>query len=96
MKYPREFRKEIWNAPRWIMKQDVSLSSGKAAEFLGMDRTSLVIHADALGLTVIRRPADRRIFFLKSEISDLKERIESLTYDDILKSIDEEGFALLP
>ena len=26
----------------------------------------------------------------------LKERIESLTYDDILKSIDEEGFALLP
>lgn len=96
MKYPREFRKEIWNAPRWMMKRGVSLSSGKAAEFLGMDRSTLVIHADALGLTVIRRPADRHIFFLISELEELRERLHRLTYGDVIESINDDDFAVLP
>lgn len=95
MKYPTEFRKEVWNAPDWVMKKGVSMSSGKAAKFLGMTRSTLIKHADDYGLTVIRRQSDRSIFFLVSELERLEKEIHHLSYKDIIKATKDKDYAIL-
>jgi hypothetical protein len=40
--YPMRFENEIWAPPKWVYAKGVSLSSGKAAKFLGLHRYTLV------------------------------------------------------
>jgi len=85
-KYPREFNREIWDPPEWVLAPGVTLSPAKAAAFLGIpNRYVLLNWADNYGLTVIRRGRDKRIFFLKSELIDLKAAMENVNAKDVIK-----------
>jgi len=86
-KYPRHFRKEIWDPPEWVFTHGATLSSGKAAEFLETYRRKLVAKADLLGLTVIRRGRSKRIYFLVSELTELKQKMGKVTAQDVMKAL---------
>jgi len=85
-KYPREFRKEIWDPPEWVLSPGVTLTSGRAAAFLGIaNRHILVSRADDYGLTVIRRGRNKRIYFLRSELIALRDAMGKVTAQDVIR-----------
>ena len=93
--YPKQFANEIWDPPKWVYAKGVSLSSGKAAKFLGLHRYTLVQNADSYGLTVIRRGTDKRIFFLVTELNQLKEALQNVTRRDVIRAAKGKGNAVL-
>jgi len=86
-RYPREFRKEIWDPPDWVLSDGVTMTTGRAAVFLGIaNRGILVNNADHYGLTVIRRGINKHIYFLKSELVTLKEAMAKITAEDVIRA----------
>lgn len=88
--YPRRFRREVWDPPAWVFAPGVTLSSGRAAKFLGIgkngNRHILIKHADNYGLTVIRRGRDKRTYFLMSELKALKREMGEVTLRDVMRA----------
>lgn len=85
--YPSYHQNDLWDdIPDFIFSiKSITLGTVNAAKFLGMSHMSLLKHADALGLTVIRRPGNSWRYFLVSELTELKEAMSSVTLDDLKK-----------
>ena len=84
--YPIHHENEIWTAPAELFAKGISLTGKNAAEFLGISKDTLLFHADDLGLTVLRKPPKGWRYFLMSELSRAKERIDTLSLDDLTRS----------
>ena len=84
MLYPIHHENDEWHAPDVFFVPGVSLSSGKAAAFLGVSRHTLIRYADELELTVLRRSYTAYRYFLVSELKQLREEINTLSKDDAL------------
>lgn len=82
--YPIHHENDKWGAPDVFFVPGVSLSSGRAAAFLGVSRHTLIRYADELGLTVLRKPYTFHRYFLVSELKHLREVIDTLSTDDAL------------
>lgn len=97
--YPRRFRRELWDPPAWVFAPGVTLSSGRAAKFLGIGKTGnrhiLIKRADDYGLTVIRRGSDKRIYFLMSELIRLKDERGKVTAGDVMSAMKGDQHAVL-
>ncbi len=77
--YPKRHGREIHNAPEWLFDRHAhqTLSSGKAAEYLGMPRDSLIRRTDEMGLTVLWT-SERWRYYLISELEEVIKRRERL------------------
>jgi len=89
--HPTRFEREVHNAAAWMYLPTTSLGAAKAAKFLGLGYYALLKNVDLFGLTVLfrnRKGTTGRVdkYFLKSELINLKHKLESVTMKDALMS----------
>lgn len=95
---PLSFKKEVHNAADWVFLTCTSMGVPKAARYLGIGYHCLLKNVDRFGLTVVYRNRGGKSgrvdkYFLVSELKRLKEKIESLSFEDALKSAeDHDGY----
>lgn len=78
--------RDIWNPPGWVYAPTVTMSTGKAAAFLGVAHCTLVRHTDEWGFTTYRNSAFYR-YYLISELKAFKRELGELTVADIRRAI---------
>jgi len=83
-RWPLIHENDVLNPPRWCFLPGMSMLSTPAARYLGISRPTLVRHADAYGLSVLREPITARRFFLVSELRELKRQMEEASIGDLM------------
>lgn len=83
--YLSRHKKDVWNPPRWVFAPNVSMTIGKAAEFLGMSALTLNRNTDLWGFTVYRTSAYYR-YYLISELEAFKRGAPQITASDIKRA----------
>lgn len=92
--YPQWHVNDVFNAPRWVFMQGVSVGSVKAARMLGMCRVTFLNYSDSLGLTVYRDRYHRR-FYLLTQLEDVKEQLGKVRAEDVTSRMKGGSDALL-
>lgn len=78
--------RDIWNPPAWVYAPTVTMTTGKAAAFLGIAPTTLVKYTDLWGFTTYRNSAFYR-YYLISELEAFRRESGELTATDISRAI---------
>ena len=77
--------RDIWNPPKWVYAPTVTMTTGKAAAFLGIGHSTLIMHTDKWGFTTYRNSAFYR-YYLISELEAFKRQSGELTATDISRA----------
>jgi len=92
--YPQWHENDVFNAPRWVFMQGVSVGSVKAARMLGMCRVTFLNYSDSLGLVVYRDTYHRR-YYLISQLQEVKDQLGNVTAEDVTSRMEGGSHALL-
>ena len=84
--WPTEHERDVWDAPPVVLLPSLTMSTTEAAQELGISRYLLIRHLDGLGLTVYRRPTDKRRYFSRKEVAELKARSQEVPLEEVVKA----------